>query len=59
MYQCFCWIILVYDPSTGSLSVICLVLISHHREHLLDKKLAAFSISSTAVHRQALGKLRL
>lgn len=34
------------------------MLISHHSEDLLDKKLAALSISSTAVHRQALGKQR-
>lgn len=58
MYQCFCWTVLVYDPSTGSLGLICLVLISHHCEHLLDKKLAVLSMSSTAVHRQDLGKLR-
>lgn len=56
MYQYFCWTVLVYDRSTGSIGLICLVLISHHSEHLLDKELAILSISSTAVHRQALGK---
>lgn len=58
MYQCFCWTVLVCDPSTGSLGLICLVLVSHHCEHLLAKKQAVLSISSIAVHRQALGKQR-
>lgn len=58
MYQCFCWTVLVYHPSTASLGLICLALVSHHCEHLLDKKLAILSVTSTAVHRQALGKRR-
>lgn len=58
MYQCFFWTVLVCDPSAGSLGFICLVLISHNCKHLLDEKLAILSISSTAVHRPALGKLR-
>lgn len=57
-YQCFCWTVLVYDVSNGSFDPICLMLISHHGEDLLDKKVATLSISSTAVHRQALGKQR-
>lgn len=51
--QYFCWTVLVYDGSNGSLGPICLMLIFHHSEDLLDKKLATLSISSTAVHRQA------
>lgn len=57
-YQCFCWTVLVYDPALGSFDPTCLVFISHHCEHLLDKKLVILSISSPAVHRQALGKQR-
>ena len=41
-----------------SLGLICRTLLSHHCEQLLEKKLAILSISSTAVHRQALGKRR-
>lgn len=57
-YQYFCWTVPVYDVSNGSLGPICLMLISHHGEDLLDKKLATLSFPSPAVHRQALGKQR-